>query len=114
MLVMRTSPWLARVAPALLVVAITACTDDEPTVDEVEQEAVVGTFTARFDNIVRGGGVVAEGISMSGRADMVVDTTATIPIAGIPAGATIQRAVLYWGISGCPTTTRSGPTSPPR
>ena len=61
---------------------------------------IVGSFSARFDDTLRGGGVIAEGAGFSGRADGVVNTSAAITIAGIPAGATVQRALLYWKISG--------------
>jgi hypothetical protein len=66
---------------------------------QVEQELVVGTFTDAFDITTAGGGFVTEGRSMSGREDGIVDPTVTIPIAGIPAGSTIQNALLYWSIS---------------
>ncbi len=66
---------------------------------------IVGTLSARFDDAVRGGGVVAEGASLAGREDGVANVSATITIAGIPAGATVQRALLYWAISGGVDTT---------
>ncbi len=66
---------------------------------------IVGSLSPRFDDVLRGGGVVAEGASLAGRADAVVNSTATISIAGIPAGATVQRALLYWAISGGSDTT---------
>jgi uncharacterized repeat protein (TIGR01451 family) len=66
---------------------------------------IVGTLAARFDDSLRGGGVVAQGASFAGREDGVANTSAVITIAGIPAGATVQRALLYWMISGGTDTT---------
>jgi cysteine-rich repeat protein len=71
----------------------------------VAQAVIVGTLTARFDDTLRGGGVVAEGASLSGRQDSVANASAAITIAGIPAGATVHRALLYWAISGGVDTT---------
>ena len=60
---------------------------------------------ARFDDTYRGGGIVAQGASIAGREDAVANATASITIAGIPAGSTVSRAVLYWVISGGTDTT---------
>ena len=85
--------------------AAAACQQDDTQLGEDEQEVIVGSLAARFDDTLRGGGVVAQGASLSGREDAVANTTATITIAGIPAGATVQRALLYWWISGGTDTT---------
>lgn len=61
---------------------------------------IVGSLAARFDDTYRGGGVVVAGASLSGRSDGVANTNASITVAGIPAGATVQRALLYWAVSG--------------
>lgn len=80
---------LARLAGALLVaLPITA------------DAVIVGSFTPSFDDTLRGGGIVLEGAGYAGREDSVPNTNASIVIAGIPAGATVQRALLYWAISG--------------
>ena len=78
---------------------------DGTTLGEAVHEAIVGSFTARFDETLQGGGVVAQGASMSGREDAAANTSAAITIAGIPAGATVHRALLYWSISGGTDTT---------
>lgn len=72
---------------------------------EAEQEVLVGSFAARFDDTLQGGGVVAQGASMAGREDMIANSSASIAIAGIPTGATVQRALLYWQISNGADTT---------
>lgn len=63
------------------------------------QAVIVGSLAARFDDTYRGGGVVVAGASLSGRSDGVANTNAAISVTGIPAGATVQRAFLYWSIS---------------
>ncbi|MBK9036162.1 MAG: DUF4215 domain-containing protein [Myxococcales bacterium] len=92
-----------------MLAAIGGCTGDDAnggaTLGEASQEVIVGTFAARFDDTVRGGGVVAQGASLAGREDATVNASAAITIAGIPAGATVQRALLYWSISGGTDTT---------
>ena len=61
---------------------------------------IVGSFTPRFDDTLRGGGIVLEGAGYAGREDGIPNSNAPIAIGGIPAGATVQRALLYWAISG--------------
>ena len=94
---------------AVTAASVTACSDDEPvdgvTLGEAVDEVVVGSFVARFDDTLVGGGVVAQGASMAGREDATVNASAAITIAGIPAGATVSRALLYWSISGGSDTT---------
>ncbi|HEX5062143.1 MAG TPA: DUF4215 domain-containing protein, partial [Kofleriaceae bacterium] len=81
--------------------ASAACgTETDEQLNETEQEVIVGSLAARFDDTVRGGGVVAQGASLAGREDAVANTTAAITIAGIPGGSTVQRALLYWSING--------------
>ena len=75
------------------------------TLGQAVDEVLVGSFAARFDDTLIGGGVVAQGASLAGREDTVANTTAAITIAGIPAGATVTRALLYWSISGGTDTT---------
>jgi cysteine-rich repeat protein len=88
----------------LVAALVAGCTADEQ-VSAVEQEVVTGSFAQRFDNTLIGGGVVVQGASMAGRLDGLINTTATINIAGIPAGSTVTRAVLYWTIVGGSDTT---------
>lgn len=64
------------------------------------QAELTGTLELQFDDLLRGGGVVAAGASLSGREDGIPNASAVISIAGIPAGATVYRALLYWTISG--------------
>lgn len=64
------------------------------------QAVIVGSLSARFDDTYRGGGVVVAGASLSGRSDGVANANASITVSGIPVGATVQRAFLYWAISG--------------
>lgn len=71
----------------------------------VAQAVVTGALAARFDDTFRGGGVAVAGASLSGRLDGVANNSAAITIAGIPAGAIVQRAFLYWAISGGSDTT---------
>jgi len=90
-----------------LVAGLTAgCgTDDQPLLDEQIEAVLVGSLAARFDNVLVGGGVVAQGASLAAREDNIVNASAAITIAGIPTGATVQRALLYWAISGGSDTT---------
>lgn len=74
-------------------------------IPSLAQAVVVGSLSARFDDTLRGGSVVVAGASLSGRSDGVPNTNATITIAGIPAGAVVQRVFLYWAISGGSDTT---------
>jgi cysteine-rich repeat protein len=87
-----------------VLVAMAGCLTDEEVGTE-EQEVLVGSFDARFDDTLRGGGVVAQGASLAGREDNVPNATADIAIAGIPPGSTVHRALLYWTISGGADTT---------
>ena len=110
MATMRGSPGASLVlCLAVTAASVTACSDDEPvdgvTLGEAVDEVVVGSFVARFDDTLVGGGVVAQGASMAGREDATVNASAAITIAGIPAGATVSRALLYWSISGGNDTT---------
>lgn len=89
----RTMPKIRRVWSQLLLAA-------SLLLPAGSQAVVVGSLAARFDDTYRGGGVVVAGASLSGRSDGVANTTASITIAGIPAGAVVQRAFLYWAISG--------------
>lgn len=83
--------------PALLVALL--------VVPAGSQAVIVGSLAARFDDTYRGGGVVVAGASLSGRSDGVANANAAITVTGIPAGATVQRAFLYWSISGGSDTT---------
>lgn len=69
-------------------------------VPAASQAVIVGSLSARFDDTYRGGGVVVAGASLSGRSDGVANTNASIAVTGIPAGAVVQRAFLYWAVSG--------------
>ena len=69
------------------------------------EELVVGSHTARFNDAYRGGGVVFAGASLAGREDAAANASAALTVAGIPPGATVQRALLYWSISGGTDTT---------
>src|SRR5688572_21390398 len=91
-------------ALAVCIGAVPGCADEEGLATE-EQAVLVGNLAARFDDTLRGGGVVAQGASMSGRGDSTVNASAAVTIAGIPAGATVHRALLYWQISGGADTT---------
>jgi len=101
----RVSRWGVAIALASLMVPGTAGAADQTggtraagVSQEPGENVVVGSLAARFDDTLRGAGVVAEGASFSGRGDGVPNTSAAITIAGIPAGATVQRALLYWMI----------------
>ncbi|MGN6108933.1 MAG: DUF4215 domain-containing protein [Kofleriaceae bacterium] len=79
---------------------------EEPLTTSGEpQEVTVGTFSPRFDNTYPGGGVVVAGASLAGRTGILPNPNATITVAGIPANATVQRALLYWAISNGSDTT---------
>src|SRR5687768_3885534 len=108
----RVSRWGVAIALASLMVPGTAGAADQTGGTRAAalsqgpgENVVVGSLAARFDDTLRGAGVVAEGASFSGRGDGVPNTSAAITIAGIPAGATVQRALLYWMISGGSDTT---------
>jgi cysteine-rich repeat protein len=110
MAAMRGSPGASLVlCLAVTAASVAGCGDDEPmdgtTLGQAVDEVLVGSFAARFDETVVGGGVVAQGASLSGREDAVANTTAAITIAGIPAGSSVRRALLYWSISGGTDTT---------
>ncbi len=95
---------------ALLIATASGCVDtdvadDEPALAETEAEVVAGGFAARFDDTVRGGGVVVAGDTMAGRSILLAQGAAEINLTGIPAGAVVDRALLYWAISGGTDTT---------
>jgi hypothetical protein len=48
-----------------------------------------------FDGVITGGGLVASGVGFAGR-NSTPTSTAAIVVSGIPAGATIVTARLYW------------------
>jgi len=66
---------------------------------------VVGSLATSYDQLLPGGGIVAAGASLSGREDMVANVSAMITISGIPGGSTVERAYLYWVVSGGSDTT---------
>lgn len=92
---MKYRVWSAALLAALLFVPAGA------------QAVIVGSLSARFDDTYRGGGVVVAGASLSGRSDGVANSNAAITVTGIPAGAIVQRAFLYWAVSGGLDTTAS-------
>jgi cysteine-rich repeat protein len=93
----------------LILASAAACGGDDAldgvSLGESVHEVVVGSIAARSDNTVRGGGVVVVGASLSGREDAVANTSAALSVTGIPVGATVARATLYWAISGGSDTT---------
>jgi uncharacterized repeat protein (TIGR01451 family) len=97
--------FLAAGACLLLSGPAPAAVDSRGQAGQAPNRAIVGTLAARFDDSLRGGGVVCQGASFAGREDLAANTSAAITIAGIPAGATVQRALLYWMISGGSDTT---------
>jgi len=67
-------------------------------------DACDGTLNPTYTGTLVGGGIAANGVGLAGRFGAPT-TTATINLAGIPAGAEILRADLYWMIIGA-----DGPT----
>ena len=108
---MTRIPMFLLFSTGLLVACNSSGTQDEPqrtggvTLGETSQALRVGSFSPLQTFDLRGGGVVSDGASLSGRLDGVANTSANITIAGIPAGAQVQAAFLYWSISGGVDTT---------
>ena len=73
---------------------------------------VCDTLLPEVSELIVGGNIVAAGRSWSGREDGIVDTSVDIVITGIPAGAQIRTAFLYWTVIGTPfpTVTFNGTT----
>jgi hypothetical protein len=70
MAAMRGSPGASLVfCLAVTAASVAGCGDDEPmdgtTLGQAVDEVLVGSFAARFDETVVGGGVVAQGASLS-------------------------------------------------
>ncbi|MCA1832192.1 MAG: hypothetical protein ABR548_07305 [Actinomycetota bacterium] len=62
-------------------------------------DGVEGLGTS-FHDLLLGGGVVSEGVGLAGRLSGEPGRSGTITIAGVPAGASVSRAFLYWAVLG--------------
>jgi hypothetical protein len=79
--------------------------DNCPTVSNVDQndsnengigDACDGVIVPVVSGFIVGGNARAGGVGFAGRASGVAKTSATITISGIPAGAAIVKAFIYW------------------
>ena len=68
---------------------------------------VCDVFTPSFDNIVIGGGVVAVGVGFAGRgpAPAAPSVSKDLVVEGVPAGAIVLSARIYWMTLGAPDDT---------
>ncbi|HEY4242791.1 MAG TPA: OmpA family protein [Kofleriaceae bacterium] len=85
----------------LLTSLIFSCTSapPDPKTGQTQDDVIAGSFQAGFDDTLTGGGYVVAGVGLAGREDLLVNLGGTITVTGVPATASVHRALLYWAES---------------